>query len=147
MKGVVILKKVKAKLKPYNQLTCNFTKISNSMFFYIKDIYDYRVYAYLCIRYNSNYNYAFPSYSTIATDCNISLSKAKQCIKSLCQQGYIVKAKYNNGGNVNNIYYIRYLEIDEIDLEKHLETEITIDVEFNYNIDCIDNELEVELQI
>lgn len=117
------------------------------MFFHIKNVYDYRVYVYLCLRYNSNYNYAFPSYSTIASDCNISLSKAKQCIKSLCEQGYIVKAKYNNGNNINNIYYIRYLEIDNDELQKQLETEITLDVEFQYELDSIDDGLEIELEL
>lgn len=122
------MKKIKAKLKPYSSLSSDFTKVSNNMFFYIKDVYEYRVYTYLCMKHNTNYNYAFPSYTTIAEECSISLSKAKQCIKSLCEQGYIIKSKYNNGANINNVYYIRYIEIDNDSLEKALTDDIDIEL-------------------
>lgn len=140
------MSKVKAKLKPYGGLNCNFTKVSNTMFFHIKDVYNYRVYSYLCLKYNSNYNYAFPSYNTIANDCGISLSKAKQCIKWLCQQGYVVKAKYNNGKNINNVYYIRYLEIEQKTIDELLTEDVELEIELFGNIIDMNEELNIEIE-
>lgn len=121
-------KKVKAKLKPYNSLKDSFTQVANTMLFYIADPYTFKIYVYLCMRYNTNYNYAFPSYTTISKDCSISLSKTKECVKWLCENKYIVKAKLKDGeGYTNNIYYIRYIEIDKTKLEEDLVEERELD--------------------
>ena len=116
---------VKKKLKPYNTLNTNFTQVANSMFFYIKDRYCFCVYFYLCMRYNRSCNYAFPSYNTIAKDCQMSVSKTKECVKWLCDNKYIIKGKVKNDSMYqNNIYYIMYLEVEEKEVDKQLEIEL-----------------------
>lgn len=127
-----MVKKIKVKLKPYNALKDNFTQVANTMFDYIDDHYCFRVYFYLCRRYNPNYDYAFPSYATLAKDCKMSLRKAKSCIKWLSDNGYIVKGKYGSDGYSNNIYYIRYLEVDK----SQIEEAITIEKEIIFEEDC-----------
>ena len=67
-------RKVRAKLKPYNGLNDNFTQVANSMLSYIKDPYAFKIYFYLCMRYNTEYDYAFPSLTTIFTFRTFSFS-------------------------------------------------------------------------
>ena len=129
---------VKKKLKPYNTLNTNFTQVANSMFFYIKDRYCFCVYFYLCMRYNRNYNYAFPSLETIAKDCQMSVAKVKTCIKWLCDNKFIIKGKVKNDSMYqNNIYYIMYIDVDEEEVNRQLEQlEIEIDKDaFEFNED------------
>lgn len=129
-------RKVKAKLKPYRGLDQNFTQVANSMITYIKDPYTFKIYFYLCMRYNDYYDYAFPSLTTIAKDCQISLKKVKTCIKWLDEKGYVIRAKVNNAeGYANNIYYIRYVHIDkdaireEIIIDRDIPDEVEIEIE------------------
>lgn len=129
-------KKIKAvKLVPYNKLNSNFTQIANSMIHYIEDAYTYKIYSYLCMMHNTNYNYAFPSISKISKDCNISTPKVQKSLNWLNEQGYIVKVKLEQTeGKFNNIYFLRYVEVDyevikstlNLDIEKYTETEIEI---------------------
>ena len=132
-------KKIKAmRLVPYKNLDKKFTKVANSMIYHIKDPYAYKVYCYLCIMHNSNYNYAFPSLSTISNDCQMSLQKVQKCIKWLNEKGFIVKVKLKRSecSNVNNIYYMRYIEIDYDEIEKELEIDkpLRIDADVEVNI-------------
>ena len=102
------------KLAPYYALDKDWTKISNSMFKYIKDVYAFKVYCYLCYRYNINYQYAFPSLETIAQDCYISKKTAIKAIKYLEENRFIVKYQKKNSEWMNNCYYVRYVvETDE----------------------------------
>lgn len=124
-------KTVKIKLVPYKKLDSKFTQVPDCMSDIIKNHYTFRVYYYLCRRYNSNYDYAFPTFEDIAQNCHMSLRKAKDCVKWLVDNKYIVKKKFNNGsGFLNNIYYIRYAHIDKdelveaIDVEEEMELEI-----------------------
>ena len=127
--------RVKKKLKPYNTLNTNFTQVANSMVYEIKDPYTFKIYTYLCMRYNRNYNYAFPSYNTIATDCQIGITKTKECVKWLCENKYIIKGKVKNDSMYqNNIYYIMYLEVDEEEVDKQLEIELETNA-FEFNED------------
>ena len=108
---------VKKKLKPYNTLNTNFTQVANSMIFEIKDPYTFKIYSYLCMRYNRSCNYAFPSYNTIATDCQIGLTKVKECVKWLCDNKYIIKGKVKNDNkNTTNTYEILYLDTEILGL-------------------------------
>lgn len=117
-------KRIKAKLKPYNSLKDNFTQVANSMLAYIHDPYTFKIYFYLCMRYNTNYNYAFPSLNSISRDCHIGITKVKESVKWLCDNKYIIKAKLKDGdGYANNIYYVRYIEIDKTKLEEEFTEE------------------------
>lgn len=106
-------RKIKATIKSYRGLDKSFTQVANSMLTYIKDPYAFKIYFYLCMRYNSDYDYAFPSLSTMAKDCQMSLKKVKDCIKGLCSKGYIIKAKDFSDGVMVNKYKINFVKDDE----------------------------------
>ena len=115
---------IKVKKRGYKGLDREFTQVANSMIKYIKNGNHFKVYVYLCSLYNKNYDYAFPSLTTIAEDCGMSLNTVKSAIKSLCEKGYIKKGHYeNNGGHHNNIYYIFYIIEEKIEKEIEVEEE------------------------
>ena len=87
--------KKKYKLMPLYSLDGNWTKVCNTMIFYIPDAYAFKIYVYLCYRYNDQYDYAFPSLNTIANDTNISKRKVQESIKWLEQKKFIVKIGYS----------------------------------------------------
>lgn len=102
------------KLAPYKVLDKEWTKVANSMVKYIDNVYAFKVYVYLCCRYNKNYEYAFPSLDTIAEDCNIARSTVQKAIKYLEERRFIVRYKKKGSQWMNNCYYIRYVvETDE----------------------------------
>ena len=114
-------RKINAILKPYRGLDEQFTQIANTMITYIEDPYILKVYLYLCMRYNSKYDYAFPSLSSISNECKMSLKKVKTSIKWLTNEGFIFKGKFKDAGQYsNNIYYIRYLYIDKEEVRKEI---------------------------
>ena len=114
-------RKINAILKPYRGLDEQFTQIANTMITYIEDPYVLKVYLYLCMRYNSKYDYAFPSLSLISNECKMSLKKVKTSIKWLTNEGFILKGKFKDAGQYsNNIYYIRYLYIDKEEVRKEI---------------------------
>lgn len=114
-------RKINAILKPYRGLDEQFTQIANTMITYIEDPYILKVYLYLCMRYNSKYDYAFPSLSLISNECKMSLKKVKTSIKWLTNEGFILKGKFKDARQYsNNIYYIRYLYIDKEEVRKEI---------------------------
>ena len=114
-------RKINAILKPYRGLDEQFTQIANTMITYIEDPYILKVYLYLCMRYNSKYDYAFPSLSLISNECKMSLKKVKTSIKWLTNEGFILKGKFKDAKQYsNNIYYIRYLYIDKEEVRKEI---------------------------
>ena len=114
-------RKINAILKPYRGLDEQFTQIANTMITYIEDPYILKVYLYLCMRYNSKYDYAFPSLSSISNECKMSLKKVKTSIKWLTNEGFILKGKFKDAGQYSNyIYYIRYLYIDKEEVRKEI---------------------------
>ena len=108
------------KLKPLYALDGNWTKICNSMFKYIPNRNDFKVYCYLCYRYNNEYQYAFPSLETIAKDTCISKNTVQKSIKWLESQKFIVRYKHKESDWMNNCYYVRYVEITK---ETEIETQ------------------------
>ena len=106
------------KLAPYCALDKDWTKLSNSMFRYIEDAYAFKVYCYLCYRYNTSYQYAFPSLETIAQDCYMSKKTAIKSIKYLEERRFIVKYQKKNSEWMNNCYYVRYVVETEEDKQR-----------------------------
>lgn len=106
------------KLSPYYALNDDWTKIANTMFKYIDDLASFKVYCYLCYRYNNKYQYAFPSIETIASDCNISKNTVYKAVKYLEERSFIVKYKKENSEWMNNCYYVRYVVETNEDVEK-----------------------------
>ena len=94
------------KLKPLFALDGNWTKVCNTMIFYIPDAYTFKIYVYLCYRYNNEYQYAFPSLNTIAKDTNISKRKVQESIKWLEKKRFIVKKYFKNNQYTYMMYYI-----------------------------------------
>lgn len=134
--------KRKYKIKPLYVLDGNWTKICNTMFKYIPHPYDFKVYCYLCYRYNNEYQYAFPSLSTIAADTCISVKRVQQSIKWLEEQGFIYRYKRVENEWQNNCYYVRYVEITD---EMRKEEQETIVKTFEELIgDDFEAEIEVE---
>lgn len=127
------IKKIKVALKPYKELNSKFTQVSNFMRQYITDPYTFKVYFYLCERWNSITNYAFPSIRNISKECSIGTKKVQSCIKWLIEEKLIVKkSKESYDGKIYNIYYINYIDIDDVmeeiiatDETKYIEIEVT----------------------
>ena len=108
-------KKVRVKLRSYSDVENNYTRIVNSMHEYIPDPYTFSVYFYLCKNFNSKKGYAFPSIRNISDHCHFSEKKVRNCVKWLVENKYISKKQVNYGsGYKNNIYFIRYLDIEDI---------------------------------
>ena len=120
-KGGNMKRKINAILKPYSGLNERFTQIANTMITYIEDPYTLKVYMYLCMRYNVKYDYSFPSINVISNECKISPRKVNYAIKCLTEEGFILKGKFKEANQYcSNIYYIRYLYIDNKEKEKEI---------------------------
>lgn len=92
----------------------------------IKNCYCFRVYHFL-YEYTNENNYVCTSYNTIADETNMSLRKAKDCVKWLVENGYIYKIRVNSKlQNLNNIYLV-----DEIIKNKKIELNEVIQLEYN----------------
>ena len=103
------------KLAPYYVLEKDWTKIANTMLKHIDNVYAFKVYCYLCFRYNNQYQYAFPSLETIAEDCSIARSTVQKAIKYLEERRFIVVYKKKGKQWMNSCYYVRYVVETEED--------------------------------
>ena len=123
--------KTKFKTKPYYYNTDGWTKIYNTMFWCIENPSAFKVYCYLCYRYNDGYQYAFPSISTIAKDCKLSSSTVQRAIKELEKDRLVIKYKKKGSENWNNCYWIFYVvdELSPIAKDKKERTKIETIVE------------------
>lgn len=110
----------KGKLKPLYALEGNWTKICNTMFKYIPNGNDFKIYCYLCYRYNEKYQYAFPSLKTISNDTCISLTTVKKSVKWLEEKKFIIRYKRQGDEWMNNCYYVRYVEEDVDEMQKDI---------------------------
>ena len=109
------------KLKPLYALDGNWTKICDSMFKYIPNPSDFKVYCYLCYRYNNEYQYAFPSLTTIANDTCLSINTVQKSVKWLESQKFIVKIGYSKETGAN-CYEISFVDEELNDDLKYDET-------------------------
>lgn len=130
-------KKIKVTLKPYKELSSKSTQVSNFMRQYITDPYTFKVYFYLCERWNSSTNYTLLSIRNISKECSISSKKVQSCIKWLIKEKLIVKkSKEGYDGKIYNIYYINYIDIDDV-MKKNIVNDETkyIEIEIKTNED------------
>ena len=115
--------KIKSNLKlvPYKALDKNWVKLPSTMLKYIDSLPAFKVYCYLCYRYNRDYEYAFPSLSTIAEECGIARSTVQKAVKYLEERRFVVKYKRKGSEWMNNCYYLRYVVETEEDKIKQQE--------------------------
>ena len=131
--------KNKIKLEPLYSLDKNFTKVCNTMIKYIPNAHAFKVYCYLCYRYNRQYQYAFPSLTTIANETCMNRKTVQRAIKWLEDQKYVVKYKRKDSEWMNNCYYVRYVVEERIEETQH---EIVESLE-----EIMGDELEKEIEI
>ena len=115
-----------------------YTQVSNDVLKLVNGN-EFKIYFYLCNRYNEKYQYAFPSLNTIATDTDISLKTVKRCIKSLEEKHLIQIEKFesNSGKFPNNIYVIWFpVIVRDMKEEKAIEEDARL---LRENIECIQN--------
>ena len=89
-------------------LKVSFTTIPNDAILDKRlDTYEFRVLCYLC-KLSNEENICFPSYSTIATNMNISRSKTANIINRLIDLGYVEKENRTRGrgGKGSNLYTV-----------------------------------------
>lgn len=103
----------------YRGLDGNFTQIANTMFKYIPNGNDFKVYCYLCYRFNRDLDYAFPSLRTISKETCLNIKTVQKSIKWLEEQGLIKRYKKEGSEWMNNCYFIKYIveELEEVDLD------------------------------
>lgn len=91
--------------------------LENKIFQYDLDVYEFKVYAYLCMRADRKTMTCFPSAPKIAAECNISESKVRRVTASLEKKGFISKRrrflKSTKGKNhqTSNLYHIEALPV------------------------------------
>lgn len=112
--------KSRYKLRPLYVLDGNFTQIANTMFRYIPNASNFKVYCYLCFRYNRDYQYAFPSLNTISNETCLGLTTVKKSIKWLEEKRFIVRYKKQGDEWMNNCYYVRYVVEDVEEVQKQV---------------------------
>lgn len=120
-------KEIKRKIKriSYRALDGNFTQIANTMFRYIPNGNDFKVYCYLCYRFNRDLDYSFPSIKTITKDTGLSKSTVIKSIKWLEEQRLIKKYKKQGCEWMNNCYFVKYIveELEEVETDEEIKIE------------------------
>ena len=117
-------KEIKRKIKrmSYKALDGNFTQIANTMFKYIPNGNNFKIYCYLCYRFNRDFDYSFPSIQTIVKDKGLSKSTVTRGIKWLEEQRFIKKYKKEGSEWMNNCYFIKYVveELEEVESDEEI---------------------------
>lgn len=143
VKKEVIIEK-KYKIISYRRKTDGWTKIYNSSFEYIESATSFKVYCYLCYRYNEKNNYSFPSINTIAKDCKMSKTTVQKAIKDLEEKKLIKRFKITEGNDYsNNCYRIRYVIKIEEEKSKDKLMDSVIDDEED-EIVLVETKVEIE---
>ena len=94
-----------------------FFMLENSIFNFDLDVYEFKIYAYLCMRADIKTKNCFPSACKIADECAISESKVRRVIASLEKKGFVSKRerflKSSRGRNhqTSNLYHIEELPV------------------------------------
>ena len=132
-------------LKRYEYLEGNYTQISNDAY-KLTNGNEFKVYSYLCMRYNKQFEYAFPSVRTIALDCNMSTKTVQKCIAKLEELKLIKILKFTEKTNqyANNMYRVYYPIIIKNSIEEAERKKIQ--EELDKLIEEADNEIIGTLQ-
>ena len=102
----------------------NYTRIYNTMFEYIENGSAFKVYCYLCYKYDEEEGFTSISLNQIANDCKFAKNTVQDAIKYLEDKKIIKKIKQKDS---NNNYLIKYLiEIQEVDCSDYEIVEIEI---------------------
>jgi DNA-binding transcriptional regulator YhcF (GntR family) len=127
-------------LKRYENMDGNYTQISNDVY-KMTNGNEFKIYSYLCMRYNKNCQYAFPSIRTIALDCNMSTKTVQKCIARLEEIKLIKILKFTEKTSMyaNNMYRIYYPIIIKNSIED--EERRKIQEELDKLIEEADNEI------
>lgn len=95
----------------------NFFMLENRIFKADLDVYEFKVYAYLCMRADKKTMSCFPSAVKIAEECGISESKVRKVTASLADKGFIAKRERflhsirGKNQQTSNIYYIEPMPV------------------------------------
>lgn len=126
----------KYKIIPYRINSDGWTKIYNSSFEYIENPYAFKIYCYLCYKYDIKKGYSSSSLKEIAKNCKIGLTTVKKAIDELKEKKLIniLKLKYEESNCLNNCYDMKYvIQIEERkfteDIDDDDEEEIIVAVE------------------
>ena len=113
-------------LRNYSRLEGNWTKISNDVY-QLTNNSEFKVYCYLCMNYNIDCDYAFPSIRYMAKKINMSPTTVQKAINSLEEKGLIAIRQFENKTSkyTNNIYkiYIPIITKNEIEDQQIKEEE------------------------
>ncbi len=99
----------------------NFFMLENKIFSCDLDVYEFKVYAYLCMRADRKTMTCFPSAPCIAAECNISESKVRRVTATLEKKGFITKRKRflhsirGKNHQTSNLYHIEELPVCRAD--------------------------------
>lgn len=104
------------KLNKYESVLC----LTQTSIDYIEDVYAFKIYCYLCSKFDYDLNCSISSLAKISQDCNIARSTVQKAIKYLEDRGFIQKLKNSNLKEKSNCYKIRY--IVKTKQEKEFET-------------------------
>lgn len=98
-----------------------FFQLRNEIFACDLDVYEFKVYAYLCMRADRKTNTCFPSAALIASECHISESQVRKVTASLEAKGFISKeSRYRKTikgktHQTSNLYHIEPLPVCHAD--------------------------------
>lgn len=112
-----------------------FFTLKNNIFDYDLDAYEFKIYAYLCMRADRETNTCFPTAARIAADCNISESQVRKVTASLERKGFISKEnrfyKTTRGKNhqTSNLYHIEPLPVQSNVTPSISDTHFLSDIE------------------
>ena len=113
--------------------------LKNEIFECELDVYEFKVYAYLCMRADRITGTCFPSAARIAAECRISESQVRKVTASLESKGFISKEKRFHktvrGKNyqASNLYRIEPLPLCRTDTPSVIERGLQLDMAGNNN--------------
>ncbi len=117
-----------------------FFMLKNEIFECDLDVYEFKVYAYLCMRADRKTGTCFPSAARIAAECRISESQVRKVTASLERKGLISKEKRfhstvrGKAFQASNLYRIEPLPLCHADTPSVIERGLQLGMEGNNNI-------------
>jgi DNA-binding MarR family transcriptional regulator len=117
-------KEITYELQRIDKMKRDFMQVPNNVFQILKgDFAAYTVYSYMIDKYNKNYNYAFPSLTTIMDGIGGSKPTIIKAIKSLEEKGLIkvIRTKESPEKNFANKYVVYFpIAINPLTKEEEL---------------------------